>query len=451
MLAGLQVKHAHLRGSALNRNFLVIDEVHASDTYMTEILKRLLDGHLANGGYAMLMSATLGARARVRWTGEFLPSVEEATAAPYPAIWVAGEDTPRAVTGTRQSKAVHLETIPTMDPVEAAKRAISAAERGARVLVIRNTVSVAVATWLAVRHAKAEPLLMQVAEGPALHHGRFAVEDRMLLDRAVEHALTKSSSRDRKGQIVIGTQTLEQSLDIDADLLISDLCPMDVLLQRIGRLHRHGLSRPDGFESARVLVLLPEGGLDRLAAPDFENGLGGWNAEGGFNGIYRDLAGLELTRRQVIGHPVWRIPEMNRKLVEGATHSDLLTDLIAEKGEYWDVYDRMHGGTQAAARMLARLNVLDRSKPFDGNLRFPDSEEKIMTRLGEEGAILPLDPPPAGPFGQLVTRIALPARWSREIKRNDEVKVLHDEAGLIISVSERQFRYSREGLAKSVS
>ena len=449
MLAGLQVKHAHLRGSALNRNLLVIDEVHASDAYMTEILKRLLDAHLATGGYAMLMSATLGARARVGWTGESLPSVEEATAAPYPAVWVGGEDMPRAAAVTGQPKTVCLETVPTMDPVETAKRAISAAERGARVLVIRNTVSAAVETWLAVREAGDDTLLMQVEEGPALHHGRFAVEDRALLDQAVESTLTKNSSRDRQGRIVIGTQTLEQSLDIDADLLISDLCPMDVLLQRIGRLHRHDLSRPNGFESAHALVLLPEGGLDRLTAPDFENGLGGWNADGGFNGIYRDLAGLELTRRQIVGNPVWLIPEMNRKLVEGATHPDLLTDLIAERGENWDAYDRIHGGTEAAAGMIARLNVLDRAKPFDDSLHFPDSEERIMTRLGEEGAILPLDPPPVGPFGQPVTRIALPARWSRGIKRDDEVKILRDETGLIISVSDRRFRYSREGLAKS--
>ena len=448
MLAGLQVKHAHLRGSALNRSLLVIDEVHASDSYMTAILKRLLNDHLANGGYAMLMSATLGAQARVGWTGESLPTVEKAIAAPYPAVWVGGEDTPRAAAGAGQTKTVCLETVPTMDPVETANRAISAAERGARVLVIRNTVSAAVTTWLAVRAAGAETLLMQVAEGPALHHGRFAVEDRALLDQAVESILTKNPSRDRKGRIVIGTQTLEQSLDIDADLLISDLCPMDVLLQRIGRLHRHHLSRPNGFESARALVLLPEDGLDRLTAPDFVNGLGGWNADGGFNGIYRDLAGLELTRRQIIGDPVWQIPEMNRKLVEGATHPDLLTDLITEKGQVWDAYDRIHGGTEAASGMIARLNVLDRAKPFDNSLRFPDSEERIMTRLGEEGAILPLDPPPVGPFGQPVTRIALPARWSRGIKRDDEINILHDETGLTISVSNRQFRYSREGLAK---
>ena len=153
----------------------------------------------------------------------------------------------------------------------------------------------------------------------------------------------------------------------------------------------------------------PEGGLDRLTAPNFENGLGGWKAEGGFNGIYRDLAGLELTRLLIVRHPVWRIPEMNRELVEGATHPDLLTALVAEKGEAWESYDRIVGGTRAAEGMIARLNVLKRTDPFDNNLRFPNSDEKIMTRLGEEGAILSLDPSPVGPFGEIVTRIALPA------------------------------------------
>ena len=452
MLAGLQVKHAHLRGSALSRILLVIDEVHASDAYMTEILKQLLQGHLDTGGYAMLMSATLGARARVGWTGESQPSIEEATAVPYPAVWIDREAAPRLAAGTDQPKTVHLDSVPTMDPAETAKRAVSAAEHGARVLVIRNTVSKAVATWLAVQEAEAGSLLMQVAGGPALHHGRFAVEDRALLDQEVERALTNNPSRERQGCIVIGTQTLEQSLDIDADLLISDLCPMDVLLQRIGRLHRHDLSRPEGFKDACALVLMPEGGLDRLTAPNFENGLGGWKAKGGFNGIYRDLAGLELTRRLIVRHPpVWRIPEMNRELVEGATHPDLLTALVAEKGEAWESYDRIVGGTRAAEGMIARLNVLKRTDPFDNNLRFPNSDEKIMTRLGEEGAILSLDPSPVGPFGKTVTRIALPARWSYGIKDDDEVKVMQDETALILSVAERRFRYSREGLARSYS
>ncbi len=449
MVAGLQVKHAHLRGSALSRSLLVIDEVHTSDAYMIEVLAQLLDGHLAIGGYAMLMSATLGANARVRWTGEPLPAFGAASVTPYPAVWVKGENGPRAPTETGRRRTVHPESVPTMDPAETANLAVSGAERGARVLVIRNTVSTAVATWHAVQEIGAGPLLMQAAEGPALHHGRFAVEDRALLDRKVEEALGPAEKREPRGRIVIGTQTLEQSLDIDADLLITDLCPMDVLLQRIGRLHRHELPRPAGFEAARVLVLLPEGGLDRLTAPAFENGLGGWKTgDGGFEGIYCDLAGLELTRRLVIDNRIWRIPEMNRTLVEGATHPDRTAELIAEKGEDWEQYDRLNGGARAAEGMVARLNVLDREAPFDDSLRFPGSDERIMTRLGEEGVILTLEPPPDGPFGCPVTRIAIPARWSRGIAKDDHVEISRDEAGLMLSVGGRCFRYSREGLAR---
>lgn len=290
LLAGLQVKHAHLRGSALSRSLLVVDEVHASDVYMTEVLKRLLDGHLAAGGFAMLMSATLGSKARIRWTGETQPDSTAAIQTAYPAIWVQGEPIPRPALGTGKSKTIHLEAVPTMSPTVAAQRAIQAAQRGARVLVIRNTVQAAVETWRTVQQLEAGYLLMEVGQGPALHHSRFAVEDRALLDQAVEEVLGPEKNREARGCIVIGTQTLEQSLDIDADLLMTDLCPIDVLLQRMGRLHRHDLERPNGFNECRTLIFLPEGGLDRLTKPTFMNGLGGWKSNvGGFNGIYCDL------------------------------------------------------------------------------------------------------------------------------------------------------------------
>lgn len=448
MLAGLQVKHAHLRGSALSRSLLVIDEVHASDTYMTEILKQLLEGHSAAGGYAMLMSATLGSRARARLAGTCAPDFESARTISYPAVWVEDEGEPRSTDENGRSKVVHLEALATMEPTEVAKQAISAARRFGRVLVIRNTVDSATATWRAVREMGAEALLLQAAGGPALHHGRFAVEDRTLLDRAVETALAPTPERGQHGCIVTGTQTLEQSLDIDADLLITDLCPMDVLLQRIGRLHRHTLPRPNDFRTAQVVVLLPDGGLDRLTAPNFFNGLGAWSDNNGFAGIYRDLAGLELTRRRIEQQSVWRIPEMNRELVEGATHPARIASLIQEKGEAWDRYDRKEGGARAAERMCASLHVLKRRDPFN-DLCFPDSDERVMTRLGEEGVILPLDPPIEGPFGQPITRIALPAHWSAGISKAERPTLAQDGTRIVLTVAEREFTYSREGLKKS--
>lgn len=447
MLAGLQVKHAHLRGGGLIRSLLVIDEVHASDSYMTEILKTLLKGHVAVGGYAMLMSATLGARARAKWMDAAAPSFESAKTVPYPAVWVSGEGQPRMAGRSGRSKTVRLDIVPTMDPAETAKRAIEAARLGARVLAIRNTVSKAVDTWRAVRDAGGEHLLLRAAGRPALHHGRFAVEDRTLLDEAIEAALAPIPARDRRGCIAIGTQTLEQSLDIDADFLISDLCPMDVLLQRIGRLHRHALPRPEGFQAARALVLAPRDGLDRLTAPKFDNGLGAWKAEGGFNGIYLDLASLELTRRLIAEKNHWRIPEMNRELVEGATHPDRVRTFLDEKGEGWSRYDQQFGGVEAAAEMVAQLVALDRDKPFDDKLRFPDSDERIMTRLGEEGAILSFDdPPPIGPFGRPITRIAILPRWSGGIADNAGVDVSRNDSGLILAVAGWRFGYAITGL-----
>ncbi|WP_198590289.1 CRISPR-associated helicase Cas3' [Paracoccus zhejiangensis] len=271
MLAALQVKHAHLRGAALSRSLLVIDEVHASDSYMTVINQALLRAHLGAGGHAFLMSATLGAVARSAYLGQPCPSADEGRAAPFPALWVPGAPVIRIAPG--QDKQIGLTAVDSMAADEMAGRAIAAAGQGARVLVIRNTVGAAAECWRAVQEAGRADLLLQVAGAPALHHARFAAEDRALLDRAVEAALAPDLAAG-SGCIVIGTQTLEQSLDIDADVLLTDLCPMDVLLQRLGRLHRHARPRPQGFAAARALVFCPEGGLDRLAGRNYENGLG---------------------------------------------------------------------------------------------------------------------------------------------------------------------------------
>jgi len=89
--------------------------------------------------------------------------------------------------------------------------------------------------------------------------------------------------------------------------------------------------------------------------------------------------------------------------------------------------------------------VLDRAERFEG-LRFPDADERIMTRLGEEGALLGLDPSTVGPFGKPVSRIALPARWSRGVRADDETVVDRDGEDLLLCVADRRFRYSRAGL-----
>lgn len=446
MLAALQVKHAHLRGAALSRSLLVIDEVHASDSYMTQVQKHLLRLHLGRGGHAMLMSATLGSVARAAWLGQPPPEFDRAVATPYPAVWGRRADGPLHTPNGERQKDVAMALVPTMAAETAAGIAIDAAQRGARVLVVRNTVTAAIATWDAAIAAGAENLLLQVRGGPALHHGRFAPEDRKLLDAAVEQALLPRARPDG-GVIVIGTQTLEQSLDIDADMLLTDLCPVDVLLQRIGRLHRHDLRRPQGFAVPACHVMTPENGLAPLLAPAFTNGLGAWLQDQVYQGIYRDLSILELTQRLVRDRPLWRIPMMNRALVEGATHEAAVADLHAELGPEWSRYRDQIFGKDVAERQAANNVRLPVEQVF-ADLQFPSDEERIRTRLGGEGARIAFTHQIESPFGQMIDGITLPAHWSRGLDSRDAVVAMAVAGGVCFTVGRNCFEYERKGLVR---
>lgn len=440
-LGALQVKFAHLRGTALSRALLVIDEVHASDPYMTEVQNAMAQSHLALGGHVMLMSATLGAAARRKWRGETPGDLGADIALPYPAVWTSKglHPIPADPDG---AKTVHVQACDDWSAKGAAQLAIEAAQQGARVLVIRNTVGSAQETFSACESQGAD-LLLAVNGIPTLHHSRFAAEDRALLDRAVEGAIGKASPMG--GRIVIGTQTLEQSLDLCADLLITDLCPMDVLLQRIGRLHRHRRRRPEGFAVARTMVLCPPGGLEPFTRRS-GNGLGA-NASGpSLAGIYVDVPGLQATLDQIAAYPVWRIPAMNRALVEASTHPEAL-DAVAE-AHGWLAYRRRVIGRATAEMQAAGLVKLDRTAPLlfsDGSVKcFPD-DEKIRTRLGEEGAILMLPEGTLGPFASLITRFALPAHWSRGLTGEEPVAV-DPGPPIRVTVSDKVLTYGPQGL-----
>ena len=457
MLAGLMVKHAHLRGAALSRSLLVIDEVHASDAYMTGIQKNLLDVHLGRGGHAMLMSATLGSAARNRWLGETNQvglKIAQEIACPYPAIW--GKTSPmKPVEPDGRTKTVRMTCLDDWSAAKCAALAIDAAQNNARVLVIRNTVQVAVDTFNAVQQQDVSNLLLQSEGRPALHHSRFAVEDRKRLDDVAEAALSPIAGiRPDNGIIVIGTQTLEQSLDICADYLISDLCPADVLLQRIGRLHRHKLDRPSGYETPQCVVLSPAGGLDKFASGKvFENGLGMTNG----GGVYLNLHANELTRRMAVAENEWIIPDMNRYLVEGATHRDAIESLNDELGKEWQDSRAFYEGSMIADRQGGNRVMLDVALPFyqdDGSVScFPDSDSEIRTRLGAEGVRVKFTEGMIGPFGQPVSEIACPAHWHVPVPETAVELREEDEGTLVFKITDEKgkchsFKYGISGLSK---
>ena len=163
MKAALQVRHSHMRAASLARNLLVVDEVHASDQYMRVILQALLDIHIGSGGYALLMSATLGSAARRqlllrprRVNAMALPSLEDAVSTPYPAITTldAGEERVEATVENNQRKNVRIESTPAMHEfATVARLALEAARAGVKTLIIRNTVGHAVETQRAIESA----------------------------------------------------------------------------------------------------------------------------------------------------------------------------------------------------------------------------------------------------------------------------------------------------------
>ena len=454
MMAALKVRHSHMRAACLARNLLVVDEVHASDAYMRRILEALLYAHIGAGGYALLMSATLGSDARhrlltrARMSAMDPPNMDDAIKAAYPSVATAVNGI-RAAGENARPKRVLMEVLPAMQDFDrTAQIALQAAKAGAKTLVIRNTVRNAIATQQVLERAVGDDAdaLFACNGKRTLPHSRFAAPDRHMLDKAVEALLGKGAPS--KGCVVVGTQTLEQSLDIDADLLITDLCPADVLLQRIGRLHRHPRNnRPDGYGQPRCIALTPsDGDLSPLLSKSV-NGLGT---------VYKDLRILEATRRLIHENPEWRIPEMNRRLVERATHPTALEAITAELGDDWRVHANNVEGELIADTMTASSVVMRRDKTFYGDNQdviFGSMEERIRTRLGDEGIEVEFHPKPTSPFDASLSieKLTIPAHLllvQIAAANAKPPEPITDDAGFRFSINGANFRYDRLGLRR---
>ncbi len=433
LLGILPVKHALFRAGVLSRSLLVVDEVHASDSYMAGLLERLLAHHIAVGGHALLLSATLGAAARATLLGGVVPPLEEAEVQAYPTLSGSSATLRPAAGAAGAAKRVAVEVAGLIGDAEAiATQAVEAAHAGASVLVVRNSVAGAVAVAQAVA-ARAPELAFAVNGVATLHHGRFARDDRERLDQAVEAAFGKG--RAARGQVLVGTQTLEQSLDLDADFLITDLAPIDVLLQRIGRLHRHRRDDRGAFSQARVLVLRP-------AERDLSVLLGkGSGARQGLGSVYPNLVQLEATLRVLEQSPEIVIPRDNRRLVERALHPAALAAISAE-GAAWHNHAAERAGGELASAEAARRIALDLSQPFR-TLTFADVVEAVVTRLGARDLLIDLPEPIASPLGGAVTRIAIPAHMARGIGPRDQPHVIGAHA---FEVGSRRFGYDQWGL-----
>jgi CRISPR-associated endonuclease/helicase Cas3 len=447
LLSALRVKHAQLRASALLRHFIVVDEVHASDVYMNRVLDVVLKAHMQAGGHAMLMSATLGSSARNRFLKgrhAVVESTKKALDRPYPLVTQVdggfGKEELLDAQPVIKSKRIAVSIYPWADkPEEVAEMGLRAAEKGARVLIIRNTVTACIKTQKALMDLAGENTshLFSANGTVAPHHARYARSDRLILDRNIERYFGKNSKEE--GVVAVATQTVQQSLDLDADFMISDLCPVDVLLQRIGRLHRHPeerkpCDRPAEYQTPALATLVPK----ERDMSGYITGKGKAYGQNGIGTVYEDLRTLEAAWQLLEHNDVWLIPAMNRQIVEEGTHPEILHNIAELKGEKWIQHEEWVLGKRSAQGAHASLVTVRRDKPFgDCETLFPrELDKRIKTRLGTDDRYLEFDPAVVGPFGLSVSSLNLPTYWLPEECEDEALEVVAAQDGSI------QFRFA---------
>jgi CRISPR-associated endonuclease/helicase Cas3 len=297
---------------------LIIDEAHAYDAYMGQEIEHLLRAHAQLGGSAIVLSATLPQETRKRLMAAYGGRMEVASN-DYPLATWATPSAPVVQTpiDPRQMnvRQVPVRLVQTVEEGDAL--ALNAARQGQAVLRIRNTVGDALETYdqLSRQHPRVE-----------LFHARYAQIDRQQREKEVlaRYGLN-SGPQQRLGWLLVATQVVEQSLDLDFDFIVSDIAPVDLLIQRAGRLWRH--TRPDRAPSARqqLVVVTPDPVADPTA---------NWlpSAFGRTARVYQDVTSLWLTAGALATAGMIEAPSGLRPLIEavygGAARSNLPKGIV---------------------------------------------------------------------------------------------------------------------------
>lgn len=315
LFAALKSRHLALRHLAVAGKVVVIDEVHAYDAYMNRYLDRTLEWLAAYRVPVVLLSATLPAGRRralaAAYAGEAGAAGVDTAADAYPLITAAspghGTRSVRPAPASGRSTAVAVEALED-DPLVLADRLESELADGGCALVVRNTVA---------RVLEAADVLRERfgAADVTVAHSRFLAADRAANDARLVERFGRDGERPRR-HVVVASQVVEQSLDVSFDLLVTDLAPVDLVLQRMGRLHRHPTPRPARLAVPRTLIT---GVSDWGAAPPTPV----QGSRSVYPGDWTLLRALAVLGPHFEGVPV-RLPEDISPLVQRAYGEDAL-------------------------------------------------------------------------------------------------------------------------------
>ncbi|HAT7513060.1 TPA: CRISPR-associated helicase Cas3' [Kluyvera ascorbata] len=384
MMAVMPFKHSNLRMLGLSQKVLLADEIHAYDQYMSRILESLIEKQARDGNSTILLSATLSQQQRERLIAAFAKGAKCRAEAPL----LGYGDYPWLTQVTR-SKVVssHVETRKEVErsvnvgwihnEQACIERIGQAVLHGRCIAWIRNSVDDAVRIY--------RQLVSQGVVSPenlTLFHSRFAFYDRQRIESQTLELFGKQSAAQRRGKVIIATQVIEQSLDIDLDEMISDLAPVDLLIQRAGRLQRHiryrngrvKTSGQDERDSPALLILAPEWD----DSPQ-ENWLSSVMRNSAY--VYPDHGRLWLTQRVLRQQGEIRMPQSARRLIESVYGEDV------EMPEGFAKTEQQQEGKFYCDRAFAKQNLINFApgySPESGDLL----PEKLSTRLAEESITL---------------------------------------------------------------
>lgn len=383
LLAVLHSKHQSLRLLGLFNKVLIVDEVHACDAYMQGVLEVLLEFHARTGGPVILLSATLPSRMKQALLDAYAKGrnqvhAPELSSADYPlaTCWHDGQNVLLEV--KLESRASVSRTVQVHYEADAEKvfaHIVEALQQGRCVGWIRNTVADAMAAYQRLSQTIAP-------ENITLFHARFSLRDRLDKEEQVLNLFGENSpQQDRQGRLMIATQVAEQSLDVDFDVLITDLAPIDRILQRAGRLQRH-------VRDVRGNRLHEAGAKDQRPAPCLWVYAPAWTAQ-----PKADWYGAVFKKAQyVYGHhgQLWltakalqngsfTMPSDARGLIESVfSGMEALPDTLAKNAVKSE-------GQEMSEASLAQLNTLK----IDGGYQRGEigdwwGESRTPSRLGEE-------------------------------------------------------------------
>lgn len=406
----LKTRHVMLRHLGLANKVVVIDEVHAADSYMSTYLCRVLEWLGAYRVPVLLLSATLPPAQRValldayrRGRTETAESVD-AAAVGYPAIsvWPHPELSSAVPASGRSIDGIELDFIDD-DAELLTNRLAEVLAEGGTAGVVCNTVARAQHLFEVMtadqRFDTGEVLLL---------HSRFVSVDRARYENRLRRLLGPPGTGDRPARmVVIGTQVIEQSLDIDVDLLVTDLAPVDLILQRIGRLHRHLRSgRPTRVSRPRCWI---RGAEWESIPPKLDKG-----CEKVYGRARLLRAAAVLTGRRSSGVTVPAdIPGLvAQAYAEGVTVPDGWAETFADAESAWEIHvadQRKRAGDyllgpphteNSTIRDWLVAGVRDDADGVGGQAQVRDAEDSIeaivVQRIGDEVHVLPTIPDMGG-------------------------------------------------------